>query len=84
MFELHKHTQDGTLHIHSHSSRCSFDREEYVDLILEFALQLLQLAYEKQKREARGAALMVGIAELMGDKLDDVLGGIARQYKWHE
>ena len=75
-FEIH--TRKGTPYPFS-LEQVLIDREEYVDLMLEFALQSLQLAYEKQKREARGVALMAGIAESMGDKLDCVLGSIARQ-----
>lgn len=72
------HTRKGTPYPFS-LERVLSDREEYVALMLEFALQSLQLAYEKQKREARGSALMAGIMDSMGDELDGVLGSTAQQ-----
>jgi len=55
------------------------DREEDVAKMIEFALQLLQKAYEKQKREARGEAVMARIMDSMGDELDGVLGSNTQQ-----
>ena len=73
------HTRKGTPYPFS-LERVLNDREEYVSLMMEIALQSLQLAYEKQKREARGSAIMAGIMHSMGDELDGgVLGSIAQQ-----
>jgi hypothetical protein len=75
-FEVH--AQRGTPNPLSLKQALS-DREEDVARIIEFALQLLQMAYERRKREARGEALMAGIVDSMGDELDGVLGCIAQQ-----
>ncbi|KIM45656.1 hypothetical protein M413DRAFT_345145 [Hebeloma cylindrosporum] len=74
-FEIH--TRKGTPYPFS-LERVLRDREEYVALTVEFALQSLQLAYEKQladeklKREARGSARMAAIANSMGDDLGSI------------
>jgi len=72
------HAQKGTPHPLS-LKQVLHDREEDVARMIELALQLLQKAYERQKRVARGEAVMARIMDSMGDELDGVLGSIAQQ-----
>ena len=72
------HTRKGTQYPFS-LKRVLIDRDEYVAKEVELALRSLFVAHERQKREARGSALMAGIMDSMGDELDGELESIAQQ-----